>query len=113
MIASRPAGTGSSTSAKRAPPRSAQKIVKVKEDKLAEPEKTVKNSPEKATKSLEKKTKSPELKKPIQQPSIKSGGLPSTIKSESSADVTLPWVDKYKPTSIKQIIGTCSHTIIH
>ena len=30
----------------------------------------------------------------------------STIKSEKDSDAALPWVDKYKPTSFKQIIGT-------
>jgi len=127
MIASRPAGTGSSTSAKKATPKSAQKTTKVKEEKLADPEKNIKKSPEKKTKlpeekvkspekktkSSEKKTTSPELKKTVQQASTRPTGVPTSIKSDSSTDAALPWVDKYKPTSIKQIIGIFGHTIIH
>ena len=117
MIASRPSGTGSSASSKKATPKSAQKTVKVKEEKFTEPEKTIKKAPEKKakspvkeTKSPAKKTKSPELKKSAQQTVTKPSSAPAAaINSNSNTEAALPWVDKYKPTSLKQIIGIFNH----
>jgi replication factor C subunit 1 len=114
LIATRPAGQGlSSPAAKKAPttPRSAHKAAASKKAEPEPPSKPI-------TVSSPPKKKSPEPKKidlkPQQSSSSSSTAAPIrkaepiSLKmevAEGNDQAQLPWVDKYKPTSLKQVIG--------
>ena len=101
---------------KKSSPKSAQKTPKVKKEQTVQENRELiaikGKSPEvkktilaPAVKSEEAtKEKSPGSKKSIQKPEVNLNDT-TAAKRGSDTDVALPWVDKYKPTSLKQIIG--------
>ncbi|EFX80623.1 hypothetical protein DAPPUDRAFT_318220 [Daphnia pulex] len=111
LIATRPAGQGlSSPAAKKAPttPRSAHKAAASRKAEPEPPSKPI-------TVSSPPKKKSPEPKKIDLKPQQSSSTAapirkaePISVKmevAEGNDQAQLPWVDKYKPTSLKQVIG--------
>lgn len=111
LIATRPAAQGlSSPAPKKAPttPKSAHKAKKAEPEPPSRP----------ITVSSPSKKKSPEPKKIDLKPQSSSSSSTTATTSatkkpeanskkvaEDNDEVQLPWVDKYKPTSLKQVIG--------
>lgn len=118
LIATRPAGQGlSSPAAKKAPttPRSAHKAAASKKAEPEPPSKPI-------TVSSPPKKKSPESKKIDLKPQQSSSTAAPIKKAETISvkmevaegndQVQLPWVDKYKPTSLKQVIGKSENFVV-
>ena len=110
MIATRPAGQAVSSPAPKTPKSSQKKTT---------PESSIKmetDDPSPPSVQQQKLKKSPETvkAKSIIQPKSAAAGAASTStassngagSTEAPADASLPWVDKYKPTAMKNIIGT-------
>lgn len=102
MIATRNAAQGlSSPAGKKVPttPKSGHK---------ATTSKNIKSEPEPVT-TPTKKRSSPESKKidlkPRASSSRTSPSKEASCKNDENDEVKLPWVDKYKPTNLKQVIG--------
>jgi len=109
LIATRPAGQGLSSPAPKKAPTTPKSAHKAATSKKAEPE-----HPSKPITVSSPPQKSPEPKKIDLKP--QSSSRSATIKkaeansvklevAEENDEVQLPWVDKYKPTSLKQVIG--------
>ena len=113
MIRMRPAGKGlASPAVKKGTPRSSLKTKIIKEEDNIEI-KQEKTSPAKTShRSVDAKPAA--AKKLIHvDPVSRKAAEPSQAKknaSEDGSDADVPWVEKYKPANVKQIIGKLKHS---
>lgn len=110
MIGTRKAAQGLSSPAAKKGPTTPKSVHK------ATTSKNIKSEPEPLITSVATPTKkrSPETKKIDSKPKASSSTTPSkkveadrkqSDESEGKDEVKLPWVEKYKPTNLKQVIG--------
>lgn len=98
MIATRPAAQGLNSPAGKKVPTTPKSIPKAASSKI------VKTEPEAPSTTTPSKKKSPETKKIDPKPATSSSSKKLEI-IEGNGEAQLPWVDKYKPTNLKQVIG--------
>lgn len=118
MIGTRKAAQGLSSPAAKKGPTTPKSVHK------ATTSKNIKSEPEPLITSVATPTKkrSPETNKIDSKPKASSSTTPSkkveadrkqSDESEGKGEVKLPWVDKYKPTNLKQVIGKKKKTERH
>lgn len=110
LIATRPAGSGVGSPA---PGRGRTPATPKSEKKPARS--LIKNEPVEPKEVSPAKKKSPDFKKPTSKSPVKSVPTPSSQPTQPStsktpSEPTVPWVDKYKPVNLKQVIGTFFHS---